>query len=134
MSVIQGIQNLVGLTRTSQSGAPGQPQYATIAPEAHSDYLRARTELLTLYRDIERLAQLSNINTRFKLDLPDARSTSPLGLDLTHTAAYLDSSADINASPMSFTPFGSDVNAGAGTTPNCRSTGSVPGLSKSPKK
>ena len=106
VSVIQGIQNLVRLTQVGQSNAPGQIQYATITPEAHSDYLRARTELLTLYRDIERLAELSNINTRFKLDLPDARSTSPLGLDMTHTAAFLDSSDEINTWPMSFSPFG----------------------------
>ena len=106
VSVIQGIQNLVRLTQVGQSSAPGPTKYATITPEAHSDYLRARTELLTLYRDIERLAELSNINTRFKLDLPDARSTSPLGLDMTQTAAFLDSSDQINAWPMSFSPFG----------------------------
>ena len=94
VSVIQGIQNLVGLTRVSQGTTSGQAQYATITPEAHRDFLRARTELLTLYRDIERLAELSNINTRFKLDLPDARSTSDLGLDMTHTAAFLNSSQD----------------------------------------
>ena len=109
MSVIQGIQNIVRSTRVSQSGAaPGQTSFASISPEAHSDFLRARTELLKLYRAIEKLAELSNINTRFKLDLPDARSTSPLGLDLTQTAATLASSDEINASPTSFTPFGPD--------------------------
>jgi len=113
MSVIQGIQNLVRLTQVGQSSAPGPTQYATITPEAHSDYLRARTELLTLYRDIERLAELSNINTRFKLDLPDARSTSPLGLDMTQTAASLDSSDEINAWPMSFSPFGPAWDSGS---------------------
>ncbi len=106
MSVIQGIQNLVRLTQVGQGNAPGPAKFATITPEAHSDYLRARTELLALYRDIERLAELSNINTRFKLDLPDARSAAPLGLDMTHTAAFLDSFDEINASPRSFTPFG----------------------------
>ena len=100
VSVIQSIQNLVASTRVSSTGTTqGQSKFATISPEAHGDFLRARTDLLTLYRDIERLAELSNINTRFKLDLPDARSESPLGLDM-------DSSDEINASPMSFTPFG----------------------------
>jgi len=113
VSVIQGIQNLVRLTRVSGSSTPGQPQYATITPEAHSDYLRARTELLTLYRDIERLAELTNINTRFKLDLPDAVSASPLGLDMTHTATFLDSSDEINAWPRSFSPFGPAWNNGS---------------------
>ncbi|MGI9238979.1 MAG: flagellin hook IN motif-containing protein [Woeseiaceae bacterium] len=93
--------------RVSQPGtASGPPQFASISAEAHGDLLRARTELLNLYRAIERLAELTNINTRFKLDLPDARSTSPLGLDMTHTAAALDSADEINASPTSFSPFG----------------------------
>ena len=110
MSVIQGIQNIVRSTQPGQAGgsAQGQPSYATITPEAHSDFLRARTALLNLYRDIERLAELTNINTRFKLDLPDARSASPLGLDLTETAADLNSSDEINAAPTSFAPFGPD--------------------------
>jgi hypothetical protein len=115
MSGIQGIQNLVGLARVGQSGTnvSGQPSYATITPEAHSDFLRARTELLQLYRDIERLAELTNINIRFNVDLPDARSTSSLGLDMTHTAAFLNSADEINASPMSFTPFGPAWNDGS---------------------
>ncbi len=109
MSVIQGIQNIVRSVRVNPgTSASGQAQFASISPEAHSDFLRARTELLKLYRAIEKLAELSNINTRFKLDLPDARSSSPLGLDLTETAATLNSSAEINAAPTSFTPFGPD--------------------------
>ena len=107
MSVIQAIQNIVRSTRVTQPGSTsGQGQFASISPEAHSDFLRARTELLNLYRAIERLAELSNINTRFKLDLPDARSASSLGLDMSETAATLNSSEEINASPMSFSPFG----------------------------
>jgi hypothetical protein len=115
MSVIQGIQNIVRSTRVIQPGgsAATQPSFATLTPEAHSDFLRARTELLNLYRDIERLAELANINVRFKLDLPDARSASSLGLDLTHTAATLNSAEEINASPMSFTPFGPDWDDGS---------------------
>lgn len=110
MSAIQGIQNIVRSTNVGQAGASaqGQTSYATITPEAHSDFLRARTELLNLYRDIERLAELTNINTRFKLDLPDARSTSALGLDMTHTPTALHSSEEINAAPTSFAPFGPD--------------------------
>lgn len=114
MSVIQGIQNLVASTRVSATrGSTGQATFNTITPEAHADYLRARTELLNLYRDIERLAELTNINTRFKLDLPDARSASSLGLDMTHTAATLNSSDEINASPHSFSPFGPDWQNGS---------------------
>ena len=109
MSVIQGIQNIVRSTRVGQTGSGSGPiQFSSISPEAQGDFLRARTELLNLFRAVERLAELSNINTRFKLDLPDARSTSPLGLDLSETAATLSSSEEINASPMSFAPFGPD--------------------------
>lgn len=115
MSAIQGIQNIVRFTGVSQAGgsASGQNSYATLTPEAHSDFLRARTELLKLYRDIEKLAELTNINVRFNADVPDARSASALGLDLTHTAAYLDSFDEINASPMSFAPFGPAWNDGS---------------------
>lgn len=115
MSVIQSIQNIVRSTRVTQASGPaaGRQSFATLSPEARSDFLRARTELLNLYRDIERLAELTNINVRFKLDLPDARSTSSLGLDLTHTAATLNSADEINASPMSFSPFGPDWDNGS---------------------
>ena len=107
MSVIGSIQNLVASTRVNQGRQnSGQTGFSTITSEAHGNLLRARTELLNLYRDIERLAELTNINTRFKLDLPDARSTASIGLDLTQTAAFLDSVEEINASPMSFSPFG----------------------------
>ncbi len=107
MSVIQTIQNIVRSTSVSQPGSSqGTAQFSSISPEAHSDFLRARTELLNLFKAVERLAELSNINTRFKLDLPDARSTSPLGLDMTNTAATLNSADEINASPTSFSPFG----------------------------
>ena len=107
MSVIGTIQNIVRSTSVARAGSDSVPtQFASISPEAHSDFLRARTELLNLFRAVERLAELANINTRFKLDLPDARSQSPLGLDMTNTAATLNSSGEINASPTSFTPFG----------------------------
>jgi len=109
MSVIGTIQNIVRSTRAGQPSAGSGPiQFSSISPEAQGDFLRARTELVNLFRAVERLAELSNINTRFKLDLPDARSTSPLGLDLSETAATLISSEEINASPMSFAPFGPD--------------------------
>ena len=109
MSVIQAIQNIVRSTRVGQSDVGSGPiQFSSISAEAQGDFLRARTELLNLFRAVERLAELSNINTRFKLDLPDARSQSPLGLDMTNTAAMLNSADEINASTTSFTPFGPD--------------------------
>ena len=114
MSAIQGIQNLVSSTRVSSTqSATGQNSFSSIAPEQRIDYLRARTALISLYRAIERLAELTNINTRFKLDLPDAMSSSAIGLDLTSTSATLNSSEEINASPMSFSPFGPDWTSGS---------------------
>ena len=108
MSVISNIQNIANTTRVYGSGnAPsGLKPYSSVDVTSRTDLLRARTRLLRLYRNLESLAELANIDTRFKLDLPDARSASALGLDLSHTAAALDSSEEINASPMSFTPFG----------------------------
>ena len=109
MSVIQAIQNLVRSARAGQSGFGSGPiQLSSIRAETQGDFLRARTELLNLFRAIERLAELSNINTRFKLDLPDARSQSPLGLDMANTAATLNFNGEINASTTTFTPFGPD--------------------------
>ena len=56
MSVVQGLQNLFAFARIKQTNPVQQQQsVATISPEAKSDFLRARTELLNLYRDIERL-------------------------------------------------------------------------------
>ena len=53
MSVIQGIQNIVRSVRINPgTSASGQAQFASISPESHSDFLRARTELLKLYRAI----------------------------------------------------------------------------------
>ncbi len=114
MSVIQTIQNIVRSSSVGQTGSSqGTARFSSISPEAHSDFLRARTELLNLFRAVERLAELTNINTRFKLDLPDARSTSPLGLDMSNTAATLDSADEINASPTSFNPFGPEWTDGS---------------------
>jgi hypothetical protein len=110
MSVIQSLQNLSSLSRISRQTetAQGLKPYLAIEPAANTDFRRARTYLLNLYRSLEELAALADVETRFKLDLPAARSSHGLGLDLTQTAAALASTDEINASPMSFTPFGPD--------------------------
>lgn len=115
MSVLQNIQGLSGIARirSADSAPTGLKPYAAVDTTSKADLLRARTGLLRLYRHLEELAELTNIQTRFKLDLPDARSATALGLDLASTAATLDSSAEINASPMSFTPFGPAWNDGS---------------------
>ena len=108
MSVIQGLNNLASLLRPGRtSEAPqGLKPYLPVEDQSTVDFRRARTRLLNLYSQLMELAELANINTRFKLDLPDAQSSAALGLDLTNTAATLNSTEEINASPMSFSPFG----------------------------
>ena len=108
MSVIQSIRNLAsagGLSSRSNS-APGLKPYLEVPGTSSLDFRRARSGLLSLYRSLEQLAEIANVTSRFKLDLPDARSTDSLALDLTTTAATLASTEEINASPMSFSPFG----------------------------
>ena len=88
--------------RTAESAPQGLKPYAPVDDGSQGDLLRARTGLLRLYRSLEALAEAANVRTRLKLDLPDAISSSGLGLDLTQTAATLVSSEEINASPTSF--------------------------------
>jgi len=110
MSVIQGLQNLLGATSTQgpNQAVTGLKPYLSIDSSSNIDFRRARSRLLSLYQELLKLADLTNVDTRFKLDLPDARSSSGLGLDLTSQAAALNSTEEINASPMSFSPFGPD--------------------------
>lgn len=115
MSVIQNLQNLFGSIRikpVSQAPLSIRPQ-RPVQDNSAVDIRRARLQLLQLYKHLERLADLTDVNTRFKLDLPDARSSTGLGLDLTHTAATLSSTEEVNASPMSFSPFGPEWNSGS---------------------
>ncbi len=112
MSVLQSISNLVAATRARPSSEVNRAirPYLPVDDSSNVDFRRARSRLINLYRHLEELAELTNVRTRFKLDLPDAVSSSGLGLDLTHTASTLNSTEEINASPMSFAPFGPDWN------------------------
>lgn len=115
MSVIQGLNNLANVvrSRTTASAPQGLKPYLAVESPAAGDFRRARTRLLNLFARLEELAELANINTRFKLDLPDARSTAALGIDLTTTAATLSSVEEINATPTSFSPFSPSWNDGS---------------------
>ncbi|MDH5620803.1 MAG: hypothetical protein OEY74_01870 [Gammaproteobacteria bacterium] len=115
MSVIQSLQNLVFTSRIgrSQPATQALKPFLAVDQTASNDFRRARDHLLNLYRSLETLAELSDVSTRFKLDLPDARSSTGLGLDLTSTAATLTSTEEINASPRSFSVFGPDWTAGS---------------------
>lgn len=112
MSVIRSLQNLFASIQVVQTERPRLSQKPAAAPAidltAKRDLQQARSRLIDLYRSLETLAGLTNVTTRFKLDLPDARSSESLGLNLTETAAALLSTEEINASPMSFSPFGPD--------------------------
>lgn len=106
--MISNLQSLSGLLRIrSVASAPqGIKPYAPVDDGSRADLLRAHTRLVHLYRSLEALAEAANVSTRLKLDLPDAVSAASLGLDMTQTAAALASNDEINASPMSFSPFG----------------------------
>ena len=108
MSVIQSIQglaNTVGIRRGTET-VSGLKPFAYVDAAERTDLLRAQGRLMRLYRALESLAEVADVRTRFRFDITDAQSSAALGLDLTHTAATLASSDEINASPMSFTPFG----------------------------
>lgn len=107
MSVIQGLNNLASVVRAGRTDQvpQGLKPYLPVDDQSSVDFRRARTRLVSLYAQLEELAHLANISTRFKLDLPDARSTASLGLDLSRTAAALNSTEEINASPTSFSTF-----------------------------
>lgn len=108
MSVINSIQNIANTTRVSGSGsAPsGLKPYASVDVTSRTDLLRARSSLLRLYRSLESLAEIANVDTRTISTFAEALSAPGLSLDLTETAANLSSTEEINASPTSFTPFG----------------------------
>ncbi len=110
MSVIFNLQNLSSFFRVRPvaTSSPALKPLAPVDDGSQVDLQRARNRLLRVYRALEQLAELADVKTRFKLDLPDARSSSGLGLDLSTTAATLASTGEINASPTSFTPFGPD--------------------------
>jgi hypothetical protein len=115
MSVISNLQNLSSFSRINPTGGgvQGLKPFAPVEDGNRADLLRAKNRLLRVYRALETLAELANVETRFKLDLPDAISNAGLGLDLTTTAAALASTDEINASPMSFAPFGPDWTNGS---------------------
>jgi flagellar capping protein FliD len=108
MSVISQLRNIaVSLRVRPVERAPEPLQRFTVVDyQSNSDLRAARRSLLRVQQALETIGTLMTGSARFKLDLPDAVSVEPLGLDLTHTATTLSSAAEINASPMSFTPFG----------------------------
>lgn len=115
MTVIQSLQNLINsyqVKPSTQSPLSAGPQ-RQVLDNSLTDYRRAGFQLWQLYSSLEKLAELMDVKTRFKLDLPDAQSTSGLGLDLTHTAAELKSTEEINATPTSFSVFGPEWNDGS---------------------
>lgn len=115
MSVISQLQNLASTisVRSNSTGSAGQSTAAPDTDAARGDLLDARSRLLRIQRALETLAEIAGLEPRFRLDLPDARSTSGLGLDLRDLAATLYSTEEINAAPMSFSPFGPDWAGGS---------------------
>lgn len=114
MSIIQSLGAIASFGRIRQTEASeGLKPYLQPESTAELDLRRARRRLLSLYRSLEAFAETAGAGRRFRLDLPDARSSSSLGLDLSTTAASLQSAEEINTAPMSFTPFGPEWNDGS---------------------
>jgi hypothetical protein len=118
MSVVSSLQNLSRLIRIEAPAVAAPPTRAasTIDPTAAVDFGRVRERLLSLFDSLQQLGELAGVQSRFRLDLPDARSASSLGLDLSSTAARLASTEEINTAPHSFMPFGPEW-AGASSAP-----------------
>lgn len=118
MSFISSLQNIGAFARVRFNGSATNqaPQVSAPAVEDRTNLLRTRSQLVKIYRALEQIADLIDVKTRFRLDLPDAVSSSSLGLDLSSTAATLQSTDEINASPNSFSPFGPEW-SGSSTAP-----------------
>ena len=115
MAGINGPSGVRTVNPVQQSNQGLRP-FLAVDDGSQIDLRRARAQLLTIYSRLEDVANLMGIKSRFRLDLPDARSRDPLGLDLTNTASTLQSAAEINTAANSFTPFGPEWD-GASTAP-----------------
>ncbi len=115
VSIIQSLGSLASFAGIRRpTGSPeGLKPYLDPATVDNGELRRARSRLINLFRNLELLAEKSDVSTRFKLDLPDARSANSLALDLTTTAAFLQSAEEINTAPMSFSPFGPEWRDGS---------------------
>ena len=105
MTLISGPGRTATISPVQQSSQGLRP-FLTVDNGSEIDLRRTRAQLLTIYSRLEDVADLVGVRSRFRLDLPDARSQDPLGLDLTTTAATLRSAEEINSAANSFTPFG----------------------------
>ncbi len=110
MSIIFGLQNLASFARVRATRDIVQdPRPELVAPESNrAELIEVQRQLVEIVRALESVAEALDVQTRFRLDLPDARSNPALSLDLTETAAFLASTEEINAAPHSFSPFGPD--------------------------
>ena len=107
---ISSIQNIGRFYRLRPIEAAPQPQpaAATSEPTSRADLLAARRALLRLFDALSTADKLVSGRQTLKLDLAAARSDAGLGLDLSSSAASLQSREEINSTPTSFTPFGPD--------------------------
>ncbi len=105
---INSLQSVLAGLRLRRPEAAPDPLAPAQGPSAtdRADLLRARSRLLDLFRALQEIDSLTSGTSRLQLDLPDARSSPALSLDLSRTAARLDSTEEVNTTPTSFSPFG----------------------------
>ena len=107
MQVSSLLQNLGSLIRARPNpGSAPPPVSQPAGPEPNrGDLLIARRQLLRVLESFAEIDRLLDGRSSVSSGLPSARSEPALALDLTSTAATLNSVEEINATPTSFAPF-----------------------------
>jgi len=104
-SILQNLGSFIRATPGSAAAPPPAPRPE--GPElSRVDLLTARRQLLRVLESFEEIDRLVNgAQSTILSGLPSARSDPALALNLTATAAMLNSVDEINATPTSFSPF-----------------------------
>jgi len=104
---IQSINSFYRL-RPVESTPQARSSAAANEQSNRADLLAARRSLFRLFEALSQADKLLSGRQTLKLDLAAARSSPGLGLDLSSSAASLQSREEVNNTPTSFSPFGPD--------------------------
>jgi hypothetical protein len=96
------LQNLASFVHVNQTPSSPLQRPQAPTPEAQPNramLVEARRQLFEIFEALVELDKLINGSSRLKLQLPVARSEPALALNVTATAATLQSTEEINATP-----------------------------------
>ncbi|NNF15286.1 MAG: hypothetical protein HKN70_01000 [Gammaproteobacteria bacterium] len=93
-----------GSSPTNPVSRPAAPRSSDVVTD-RVQLSAARRHLFRVLEAFDELQRLTTGGSTILSGLPSARSSSPLGLDLTSTFSSLQSVEEVNATPTSFTPF-----------------------------